>query len=119
MFESTPAVRPSGWIDLPCTCANLRRLARLSTRVYQEELSACGMEVSQLTLLASIRRFPDLTQIQLAQAAGMHRQGIAKLEGGERSPTWDTVQKLAAALGVDCTAFQDAPPRKRSVQASR
>jgi transcriptional regulator with XRE-family HTH domain len=70
--------------------------------------------------LRELREAAGLTQVQLAQAAGLHRQGIAKLEGGERAPAWDTVQKLAAALGVDCTAFQDtpagdpeAPPRGR------
>jgi DNA-binding MarR family transcriptional regulator len=78
MSQSNPGVRPSGWIDLPCACANLRRLARLSTRLYQEELSPCGMEVGQLTLLASIRRFPDLTQIQLAHGLGIEPSAMRR-----------------------------------------
>ena len=78
MSKSNPAVRPSGWIDLPCTCANLRRLARLSTRLYQEELRACDMEVGQLTLLASIRRFPDLTQIELAHGLGIEPSAMRR-----------------------------------------
>ncbi len=42
----------------------------------------------------------------------MHRQGIAKLEIGEREPTWATVRTLAKALGVTCMAFdvEDAAP---------
>jgi transcriptional regulator with XRE-family HTH domain len=71
--------------------------------------------------LRELREVAGLTQTQLALKAGMHRQGIAKLETGVREPTWDTVQKLARALGVDCTAFQTdgagqteaAPAKKR------
>jgi hypothetical protein len=40
-------------------------------------------------------------------------------EKGRNSPSWETVVKLAAALGVECTAFQDgntaaAPERRRT-----
>lgn len=68
------------------------------------------------TRLKELRQAAGLTQEQLADKAGMNRFGIAKLEQGVTSPTWETVQALAGALGVDCTAFQvDAKkrPRKR------
>ena len=43
----------------------------------------------------------------------MNQFGVAKLEQGVREPTWATVQALARALGVDCTAFQEnAGPAK-------
>ena len=32
------------------------------------------------------------------------------LEQGRRSPQWETVIALSAALGVDCTAFLERPP---------
>jgi transcriptional regulator with XRE-family HTH domain len=60
-----------------------------------------------------------LSQSQLAEAAGLSKGGICDLEAGRRQPAWDTVQRLAAALGVDCTAFADAAgktisrPKKR------
>jgi transcriptional regulator with XRE-family HTH domain len=55
--------------------------------------------------LRELRQSAGLTQTQLAQRARMHRQGIAKLEMGEREPGWQTVQLLASALGVDCREF--------------
>jgi DNA-binding MarR family transcriptional regulator len=78
MALSNTHLRPSGWIDLPCACANLRRLARLSTRLYQEELRACDIEVGQFTLLATIRRYPDLTQIELAHGLGIEPSAMRR-----------------------------------------
>jgi transcriptional regulator with XRE-family HTH domain len=57
--------------------------------------------------LKALREERGLTQQQLADQAGMHRFGVAKLERGEREPTWATVQALAKALGVSCEAFTD------------
>jgi transcriptional regulator with XRE-family HTH domain len=70
--------------------------------------------------LRELRETVGLTQHQLAERAGMHRQGIAKLENGEREPTWATVRTLAKALGVTCMAFEsegeertEEPPKPR------
>jgi transcriptional regulator with XRE-family HTH domain len=58
--------------------------------------------------LRQLRDAAGLTQGQLAEKAGLHRQGIAKLEMGDREPAWGTVQALAKALGVTCSAFEEA-----------
>jgi len=55
--------------------------------------------------LKELREAAKLSQAQLAEQAGMNVFGIAKLEQGQREPSWATVQSLAKALGVDCTAF--------------
>ena len=55
--------------------------------------------------LKRLREAAGLSQSQLAERAGMHHFGVAKLEQGLREPTWATVQALAAALGVNCLAF--------------
>src|SRR5262245_12365043 len=55
--------------------------------------------------LKRLREAAGLTQGELAERAGMNQFGIAKLEQGVREPTWATVQALAEALGVECTAF--------------
>jgi transcriptional regulator with XRE-family HTH domain len=57
------------------------------------------------TKLRTLREKAGLTQVELAKRAGLHSQGVVKLERGEREPAWATVQALADALGVDCTAF--------------
>ena len=59
--------------------------------------------------LKALRTGAGLTQEQLAEKAGLHKLGIAKLEQGLRAPTWDTVQALAKALGASCEDFQVAP----------
>jgi transcriptional regulator with XRE-family HTH domain len=46
-----------------------------------------------------------LTQLQLAEHAGLTEQGLGQIERGRRQPTWETVCRLAAALGVTCEAF--------------
>jgi transcriptional regulator with XRE-family HTH domain len=61
--------------------------------------------------LKRLREAAGLTQPELAGRAGMNQFGVAKLEQGVREPTWATVQALARALGVDCTAFQDEEAR--------
>jgi transcriptional regulator with XRE-family HTH domain len=57
--------------------------------------------------LKELRQASGLTQQELADRAGLHKMGLVKLELSSRQPTWDTVQALAKALGVDCTAFTD------------
>ena len=55
--------------------------------------------------LRELRKTKGLTQEAVARAADLSHSFIAKLEQTESDPSWTTVQKLAAALGVDCTAF--------------
>jgi len=71
--------------------------------------------------LKRLREEAGLTQQTLADGAGMHRFGIAKLERDEYGPSWATVQALAKALGLTCSAFEgtvepnpdDKPPRAK------
>lgn len=58
--------------------------------------------------LKTMRESAGLTQTELASLAGMHKGGIAKLESGEREPTWLTVVALSRALEMPVTVF--APP---------
>ena len=49
-----------------------------------------------------------MTQQALATQAGITREYVNKLEGGQYDPTLGVVQRLARALGVEWTAFADA-----------
>jgi transcriptional regulator with XRE-family HTH domain len=64
-----------------------------------------------------------LTEYALAKQAGLSKQAVNKLVSGTRDPTWETVQRLAHALGVDCTAFADDdlpfPPRTSTGKPGR
>ena len=71
--------------------------------------------------LKGLREAAGMSQASLAVSAGLTAAGIAKIEQGLRpDPQWSTVVKLAAALGVDCSAFSEnvagepvAKPAKR------
>src|SRR3954468_20894120 len=57
--------------------------------------------------LAGLREAKGLTKYALAKLTGLTKQAISRIESEGRSPTWDTVQLLAKALGVTCEAFND------------
>ena len=48
-----------------------------------------------------------ITAYALAGLADVTQSEISKLLLGKRQPSWKTVQKLAAALGVSCEVFAD------------
>lgn len=57
--------------------------------------------------LQELRETTGLSQYALAKRAGISKQAISRLELAEREPNWETVQRLALALGVDYGAFAD------------
>jgi transcriptional regulator with XRE-family HTH domain len=61
-------------------------------------------------VLKRLREAADLSQMDLAVKAGLNLFTVAKLEQGQREPTWATAQALAAALRVSCEAFVTGPP---------
>jgi transcriptional regulator with XRE-family HTH domain len=67
--------------------------------------------------LRELRQAAGLTQAELAERAGMAKDGIAHLEQGRRAPAWESVIALCKALQVRCDAFliapQDNTPRGR------
>ena len=56
--------------------------------------------VKKITRLKQVRRAKGFTQAQLAQASGVHRVTISRLESGKFSANVETLEKLANALGV-------------------
>ena len=59
--------------------------------------------------LKDLRRAAGLSKYRLAILTGLSDQAIGKLEAGS-APSWDTVRRLAHALGVSVTAFEVGPP---------
>ena len=59
--------------------------------------------------LKELRQAAGLSQAALAAAVGIGRVAVAKLESSPgANPTLDTMQKLAAALGVTVGQLADA-----------
>lgn len=68
--------------------------------------------------LHALRKERGMTQAKLGEAAGgMIVAAVSRLENGGRTPSWDTVLALAAALGVTPDAFldggDDEPAKKK------
>ena len=55
--------------------------------------------------VARLREERSLSRYALAKKTGITQAGLAKVEQDGTQPTWDTVQKLALALGVSCSEF--------------
>ena len=54
-----------------------------------------------MTKLLQLRRGRFLTQLELAQMAGVTEATINRIEKGHNKPTFQTIKKLARALGVE------------------
>jgi transcriptional regulator with XRE-family HTH domain len=50
--------------------------------------------------LRVLRKQKELTQEELAYKAGINRNYVGQIEREEKSPTVDTIEKLAKALGM-------------------
>jgi transcriptional regulator with XRE-family HTH domain len=59
--------------------------------------------------LRELRIAAGLSQQELAGKVGLTVRQISRLETGVRDASWPTILALCAALGVDCTAFTEAP----------
>jgi len=58
-------------VVLPCACANLRRAARAVTQLYDGELRAAGLRVTQFTLLQVLAKAGPIRQGQLGEILAM------------------------------------------------
>ncbi len=60
-----------------------------------------------------------LTQEELAEASGVHRDTIVKLEAGDRPARPPTIKKLAAALGVETRKLTEKGRRQMDQEETR
>jgi DNA-binding MarR family transcriptional regulator len=56
---------------LPCACQNLRRLTRIVTRVYDQELREADMEITQFGLLTALATMGEANQKRLSAGFAM------------------------------------------------
>ncbi len=55
--------------------------------------------ISRMNPIRELRECCGLTQQQLAAAAGTSQSAVAAYEGGRKSPTWRTMERLAQSVG--------------------
>jgi transcriptional regulator with XRE-family HTH domain len=60
--------------------------------------------------LRALRLAAGPSVARLAALSGLNRQALYRLERGDREPSWETVRRLADALGVTPDAFLPPAP---------
>src|SRR5688500_17298535 len=61
--------------------------------------------------IISYRSTHGLTQTELARSIGVKQPAIARLEAGETNPSWETLNRLSEALGIEFLV--DIAPKKK------
>ena len=73
--------------------------------------------------LKALRQVQGLTQAELAEAAGLHVQYVSQLERAQRSPTMETLDRLAGALNAPVSelfaAGEGARPSSRAADVTQ
>jgi transcriptional regulator with XRE-family HTH domain len=67
-------------------------------------------------LVRELRLAAGLSQRGLAQRAGTSQPAVARYERGAATPSWETLQRLAAACGRRLTISVDTAPDPHDVE---
>jgi len=73
---------------LPCACQNLRRLSRIVTRIYDEELRQAGLEITQFGLLTALATAGEVNQKRLSAGFAMDSTTLTRTLGLLRKQGW-------------------------------
>src|SRR5437899_13045977 len=73
---------------LPCACQNLRRVTRLVTRIYDQELRNAGIEISQFGLLTALAILGEANQKALSAGFAMDSTTLARTLALLRKQGW-------------------------------
>lgn len=101
---------------LPCACANIRRLSRLVTRIYDAELRDSELEVTQFGVLSALHRLGEATHGQLAKGLGMDSTTMTRVVGVLERRGW-----VARRAGTDRRQriYEITPPGGQQLEAAR
>lgn len=86
--QQKDAVEIKALFPLPCACQNLRRLTRLVTRIYDEELRKAGIEITQFGLLTALSVVGAINQKTLSAGFAMDSTTLTRTLGLLRKRHW-------------------------------
>jgi DNA-binding MarR family transcriptional regulator len=78
---------------LPCACQNLRRLTRVITRIYDQELRKAGLEATQFGLLTALAATGEANQKRLSAGFAMDSTTLTRTLGLLRKQGWVQVKR--------------------------
>jgi DNA-binding MarR family transcriptional regulator len=90
LFQKQPA---GTLFDLPCACQNLRRVSRVVTRIYDQELRRAGLEITQFGLLTALALTGEANQKQLSAGFAMDSTTLTRTLGLLRRQGWIRVRR--------------------------
>lgn len=79
--------------ELPCACQNLRRLTRIVTRIYDQELRKAGVEVTQFGVLTALAETGETNQKRLSAGLAMDSTTLTRTLGLIRKKGWVRVRR--------------------------
>jgi len=77
---------------LPCSCQNLRRVTRLVTRIYDQELRKAGIEITQYGLLTALAIVGEANQKALSAGFAMDSTTLTRTLALLRKQGWIRVR---------------------------
>ena len=81
--------------ELPCACQNLRRLSRVVTRIYDQELRKAGLEITQFGLLTALSLVGEANQKRLSAGFAMDSTTLTRTLGLLRKEGWVNAKRGA------------------------
>jgi DNA-binding MarR family transcriptional regulator len=79
--------------ELPCACQNLRRLTRITTRIYDQELKRSGLEITQFGLLTALAKTGEINQKRLSAGFAMDSTTLTRTLGPLLKKVWVQVKR--------------------------
>jgi DNA-binding MarR family transcriptional regulator len=79
--------------DLPCACQNLRRVTRVVTRIYDQELRNAGLEITQFGLLTALAETGEANQKRLSAGFAMDSTTLTRTLGLMWKQGWVGVRR--------------------------
>src|SRR5438876_4038137 len=114
VLEKQPA---AALFDLPCACQNLRRVTRVVTRIYDQEMRKAGLEITQFGLLTALAATGEANQKQLSAGFAMDSTTLTRTLGLLRKQGWvhvrlgkDRRERLVSLTRAGKRQMADAQP---------
>jgi len=79
--------------ELPCACQNLRRVTRVVTRIYDQELRKAGLEITQFGLLTALTKTGEANQKRLSAGFAMDSTTLTRTLKLLREQGWIRVRR--------------------------
>jgi len=92
MTQDVFETRSAALFDLPCACQNLRRVTRIVTRIYDQELKKAGVEITQFGLLTALSATGQANQKRLSAGFAMDSTTLTRTLAVLRKRGWVQVK---------------------------